>query len=414
MDAAFVLRSALLLGVFAAGPVACGSDPLETDGNDGRGAMPKLPVRDYADSACYGQTSTTLVYDGETHQQVNVSATCRGEGETTLVYVAEELFGTRVSQTAVNGFLHRFEVEGLPGSFRPGLGVFPTNERVFGEFDASRLPGGKLAIFMIDSRGAGEGYLCGWCQNPELHLDATLLAPMDGDAALSIAAHESFHVIHRSYDANETSWVDESLAQAAMSVNGFFTDLAWFDDFLRNPNRNWGPEATGIAAFHYGAGLAFGTHLWEEGGPELMRAITAEPLDGWAGLNAALETIGDARTAFDLLKETAVALYMDDPERGYGFSSFELERPIARQELGLNRTVSGRQEPYGFTYLVPAASVTRVRLDGVSALSAQLVSETDPVRIQRVELGVELEVGPEPAVLILTSTQRVEYSATAR
>ncbi|HEY8944589.1 MAG TPA: hypothetical protein VIM73_10025 [Polyangiaceae bacterium] len=396
----------------------CSSDPLESDaggggasGEAGSGSGGAAPdPRDYTDSPCYGQSRSTSVYDGQTHTQRTVQATCRAEGERSLVYVADDLFGGRVSQAAVNAFMHRFEVLGNAQSHRPDLGVLPTDEVVFGALDVSRFPGGKLPLFLIDSQGAGEGYLCSWCETPELHLDGILLAPLDGDAALSIAAHETFHVIHRGYDANERVWVDESLAQAAMAVNGFFTDTAWLSDFVQNPNVNWGPLVTDIAGFHYGAGLAFGTYLWEQGGPELMRAATAEPRDDWTGLDRALAETGEARSAFQMFMDMAVALYLDDPARGFGFESFDLEQNIARipAELASN---TARVEPYGLVYRTLNAEMSQIRVDGGTTVHARVVTDTDPPNIVEVPLGIQTSI-PTPAVLILTATARTNVTFT--
>jgi hypothetical protein len=173
-----------------------------------------------------------------------------------------------------------------------GLAYARNDEAVFGPLADASLTDGKLPIFVIDSGGAGDGYLCSWCAKPALHLDGPSLRSLHTDKTLSIAAHESFHAIHRAYDADEDVWVDESLAEAAMSVNGFFTDQAWLDEFLHATNQAWGPGVDDPRSFDYGAGLLFGTYLWEHGGAELLAAITQEKQNGWVGIDRALGTIG--------------------------------------------------------------------------------------------------------------------------
>ncbi len=249
----------------------------------------------------------------------------------------------------VNGFLHRYDLVGNPGSYREDLGVLPTDEAVFGALSTAALLDGKLPIFVIDTNGGGAGYLCGWCSGVELHLDGTDLTPLDGDGAVSIAAHETFHAIHRGYDANEVGWLDETLAQAAMVANGFFsTDRALLNQFARKPNVNWGPGLSDTRKFDYGAGLAFGAYLWELGGPELMQAVTQNPANAWAGLDAALQATGYGESGLDTLLDMAVALWLDDPERGYGFESFDLVDGVGT--TALDADVNGVVEPYALAY----------------------------------------------------------------
>jgi hypothetical protein len=403
----------LVLALGGLGNGACSSEPLSPSSAGTVDGDTHEPPPDYTTSPCYGKPGTTQVYDGRTHNVSDVPATCRAEGNRALVYVADALFDVRVTQDAVNRFLQRYEVVGSAASFRPDLGVLPTDELVFGDLSASGLADGKLPLFVIDSMGAGEGYLCSWCDGTQLHLDGTLLDSLDSEQALSIAAHESYHAIHRAYDADEAIWVDESLAEAAMTVNGYFTDQRWLRDFMRNPNQNWGPATNDIAHFHYGAGLLFGTYLWEQGGAPLMRAITREPANGFPGLDAALSTLGHDETAFQLFLDMAVALYFDDPERGYGFRSFDFDEPVARRELAPGDDDAGTIQPYGLVFekLTPGVNTIRVTAE---SLIARLALDTNPVRVLPVELGVDVVVTESPALLVLTAEQESSYHLSAR
>jgi len=414
-----------LLG--ALGAVAgCGSEPL--DGNDGTGGIPGASggtsgaagaPPDFTDTPCYGQAATTLVYSGSTHEVAEVAATCIGEGERTRVYVADTVLAARdrdALEAEVNGFLARFELaSGNDDSAYPELGVLPANEAVFGALASSSLADGKLSVFVVDTSGAGEGYLCSWCDTAELHLDAEL-APLDGDLSLSIAAHESFHAIHRALDPNETVWVDEVLAEAAMTVNGFYTDRVWVYDFAENPNTSWGPASSDIASFHYGAGLVYGSYLWEVGGAELLRAATQERANGWEGLDAALASIGDDRSAFALFLEAALAFYFDDPERGYGFATLDFDRVPAAKRLAAGESATGTVRAYGLVYVELDARVERVRveahLDGPEVV-ARLATNTDPIEVREVELDTETPLDPTSALLVLTARESAGYTVTA-
>jgi hypothetical protein len=419
-----ILSAVTVLAALIAG-AACSSQPLESGaggassagrsaGSSGRGASAgAAPAQDYSSSACYGQTASTTVYDGMTHQLNPVSASCRAEGEQTRVYVADALFGSRVSQAEVNGFMQRYELLGSAQSFRPDLGALPTDEFVFGDLPSATLREGKIDVFVIDTSGAGEGYLCSWCDTLALHLDGTLLDALDGDKSLGIAAHESFHAIHHGYDADETVWVDESVAEAAMTVNGY-GDPDWLISFLKNPNIDWGPGSNSIAKFNYGAGLVFGSYLWEQGGPDLMRAITREPANGWDGIDAALVSTGQDKSAFQLFLDMAVALYLDDPARGWGFKSLNFDPPVLRSTLGPGSPASGTLQPYGLIYKVLGDGVRSIRVDAGAAVSARLLADADKVVVSTLALGVDTPVAFSSGVLVLTASAATRYTATAQ
>jgi hypothetical protein len=424
-------RAAILTAISAAilaailGSAACGGQSLESAaggatiggqsgsaGGAGGGGAASAP--DYSHSPCYGQTASTMVYDGKTHQLNPVSATCRAEGTQARVYVADALFDANVSQAQVNGFMHRYELVGSARSYRPDLGALPTDELVFGDLPSAKLRDGKMDIFVIDTSGAGEGYLCSWCDTLALHMDGMLLDALDGDTSLAIASHESFHAIHHGYDMDETVWVDESMAEAAMTVNGY-GDPAWLMSFLAKPNIDWGPGSNSIAKFNYGAGLVFGSYLWEQGGPDLMRAITQEPANGWAGIDAALVSTGHDKTGFQLFLDMAVALYLDDPARGWGFKSMDFNPPVLRATLAAGARSSGTIAPYGLIYEVLGDGVRSIRIDAGAAVSAQLVvADQDPVVVTPLVLGMDTPVASSSEVLVLTASSATQYTATAQ
>lgn len=395
--------------------LACGSDPkAERDE-----ASPRT-TPDYTQSPCYGASRTTLVYDADTHGTRAVATTCRAEGEQTLVYVADDLWGLAaepggpvLGQRAVNAFMAGYELEGRPTSYEPELGVLATDELVFGSLPGD-LPDGKVPVFVVDSGGAGEGYLCSWCDGVEFHLDGPLLGSLDTDTTLSIAAHETVHVIHRGHDTNETVWVDETLAQAAMTVNGFFTDGDWLDDFLRNPNVEWGPGVDDPLQYHYGAGLLFGSYLWEHGGRSLLRAITSEPLDDWAGIDAALATTGDAKDAWSLFLDMGLATFLDDPATGFAFDAFELEGKVPSTATATGTSRSGVIQPYGLVFLTFAPDARSVTLETGADVSSRLVLEGRPTEVIELTLGEPVDVDAAPRVLLLSAPRTATFSVSVR
>ena len=323
------------------------------------------------------------------------------------MFVADELYGSLIESPAIAGFLRRFD-----GDPDPEFAVLSNNQRIFGEL---RRPANssKLPVFIVDTHGASDGYFCSWCAEPELHLDGVLLSPLDGDRALSIAAHESYHAISRGYDGDEAGWVEETLAEAAMVANGFSTDRDWLVDFLHEPNVNWGPGADSAGPYHYGAALAFGAYLWEQGESELMRAITAEPGNGWAGLDAALASVHQPKTSLQLFLDMAVALYVNDPRQGHGFSSIDLPEPVHRLTLEAGQSVESQLAPFGLAYLSFGAGVRALRVAGPETLQMELVRSTHTVLVAPVKPGQDVPLDDAAAALILTATDWASYEVTA-
>ncbi len=276
------------------------------------------------------------------------------------------------------------------------------------------LPDGKLPVFVVDSGGAGEGYLCSWCDGIEFHLDGPLLGSLDTDKTLSIAAHETVHVIHRGNDTNETVWVDETLAQAAMTVNGFFTDGDWLDDFLQNPNVAWGPGVDDPLKYHYGAGLLFGSYLWEHGCRGLLRAITSEPLDDWAGLDAALSTTGDSRVAWSLFLDMGLSTFLDDPATGYSFDAFELQGQVSSATTATGTSRSGVIQAYGLVFVTFEPDARSVTLDTGTNVSSRLVLDGRPTEVVELTLGAPALVDAAPRVLLLSAPRTTTFSLSVR
>jgi hypothetical protein len=378
-------------------------------GTGGTGA-----VTDYTSSPCYGEARSTEVYDFGTHMTKSVSATCRAEGDRAVVYVEDDLWENPFGQDEVNAFMAGYEERGATGSYRPDLGVIETDELVFGGLDGplnqGRLTNGKLAIFVISSGGAGEGYLCSWCDALELHLDGPLLRSLHTDRALSIAAHETVHAIHRGYDDDETVWVDETLAQAAMTVNGYFTDQAWLESFLHQTNTAWGPGIDDPRSYNYGAGLLFGTYLWERDGAPLLSAIVKEPLDDFRGLDAALESVGDPATGFEAFEDMAIAVYLDDPSSGYAFDAFELDGAAVAAIVDTGTTYADKLAAYGIVYVLLDDAARELTLEAPASVKARLVLDGTPAVVEELPLGARTAIDGTLRVLVITGTTEADFS----
>ena len=307
---------------------------------------------DYTESECYGQEKTTNLFNHGQMAFIPINTTCRAEGESTKIYVQNELWESeKVTQDDIDSFMNRFELLGNNSSYNPEQGVIYTNQEVFGELSVTEFPDNKVHLFIVDSDGRGDGYICpttyGWCDFYCIHLDGALM-DLQTDYAMAVASHELFHLIHHYIDSDEHMWVDETLAQTAMTVNGFYTDSNWVRDWLNNTDRNWGPGDPEHGSQHYGAFLTWGLYLWEYGGVDLINAIANEQEDGWLGIDLALEATGEITTSWDLYLDYIVTIGVNNESKHFDFvdiGQLNMKTPL---ELDTERAES--VQPYGIDY----------------------------------------------------------------
>ncbi|HTQ03100.1 MAG TPA: hypothetical protein VMI54_04560 [Polyangiaceae bacterium] len=432
------VRSFLAFGFVAATLGACSSEPIASGGGmtggtggdttsaqggasasgaqGGSAGTDTATVTDYTTSPCYGQPSSTEVYDLSTHATHTVTATCRAEGEFARVYVTDELWETQADPSAepldqdqINEFMAGYELHGASGSYRPDLGVLPTDEAVFGALPPVQLTDGKLAIYIVDSGGAGQGYLCSWCATTQLHLDYISLGSLHSDLTFSIAAHESYHAIHHGYDPTEVFWIDETFAESAMTVNGYYTDSAWVATFLHDTNVEWGPGLSSDTDFNYGAGLLLGTFLWERDGAPFLAAVTQDPKHEWAGVDSALATVGDTETSWQLWSDLGLAIFLDDPASGYAIKSFELGAKVQPIVATTGTPVTQTLAPYGFVYVTFGADATRLTLKSDGDIASRLVYPGTPADVRELTVGQSVDLEGTPRVLLLTAQQKTPF-----
>ncbi len=149
-----------------------------------------------------------------------------------------------------------------------------------------------------------------------------------------VVAHELEHMLMNYSDPGELSWVDEGLADVAAFLNGFDmtgSHLTYQQVFHRETSlTRWGGGLE-----NYGASFSYFTYLWEQAGgngngsltPDLtydgkagdllIKLIFKEQADSMEGVQNAIDefnatTGGHLRSAQDLFKDWAVAMYLDD------------------------------------------------------------------------------------------------------
>jgi hypothetical protein len=198
------------------------------------------------------------------------------------------------------------------------------------------------------------------------YMNSLLFAP-GTDTYTSILAHEFYHMIQFSNDANEETWVNEGMADVAIEVNGFASlTSSHTSDYAVNAGdqlTHWDGQL-----YDYGNAYSYLSYLLEHYGPAdnpstpfkenygLADDITKVADDGLRGLDgilasnpyaAGLNPYYVGRTANDVYLDRAVANLVNDRSIGagqYGYgtlSSFKVQPDAQFSSYPKNGDVDG-------------------------------------------------------------------------
>jgi len=257
---------------------------------------------------------------------VQVPSTCRAVGAHTYVFVADDQWGVHVEQADVDAVLAALETATPQGSIHPDQGIVPNEIEVFGPVPDALDGDPRVIILLMELQSYGGQQFDGYFNALNEYTDEEAMAeegyhsneaemitvnsairPVTSDMTLSILAHELQHLIHWGADVDEVSWVNESMSEAAMTVNGYFTDQAWLQDYLNDPSAS----LYEVAYVHYGACLLFGSYLFERFGAGFLHSVVADPANGEAGFTASLAAVNEPISMEDLLLDWATATVGD-------------------------------------------------------------------------------------------------------
>ena len=130
--------------------------------------------------------------------------------------------------------------------------------------------------------------------------------------------HELQHLIHWYYDGNETSWLDEGLAQLTEHLLGF--DTFDVDDYTTQPNLQLNTWDNDNSYPHYAASALFAIYFYEQVGPTAVQALIAHPADGLTSVRAVLAQYHPERSLEQFLADWYVANYVRSAEFGPRYS----------------------------------------------------------------------------------------------
>jgi hypothetical protein len=137
-------------------------------------------------------------------------------------------------------------------------------------------------------------------------------------------------LIHWANDRNESQWVEQGLSDLAVRLSGIEADGS-VRAYLSDPDTVAADGGeNGRSAVHRGAAYLLATYFHERFGDAGTRALVAQPLNGFAGIEATLAQLDSSLAFEDFLGQWLAANYLDgDPAARplYGYSSLELKRP---------------------------------------------------------------------------------------
>lgn len=370
-------------------PAAAEAPP--EDGFSARGAWWQPPLRPVAPGVPtrseappqLGEQRTFWTWDMSVMPPAakQVTATCRADGATGYIFVDNAVWGSKVKEEDVKILSERFEQRSPSGSVDPRRGVAAIDHDWFGTPPLG-LDGDPKVYLLVTEMAQYMGTTLDGYFNPFdtitdaqaqeqgqrsnekeiIYLNAAGGGPIAGDYMQGVLAHEYQHLLHQPHDAEEESWLSETLAEIAMKVNGYHTDMG---HVVRHQAK---PEKPLVSKMYvdYGACMLFGTYLTEQYGKSFVQELSRDPLHGTASLDATLERFGRTERFPDLYKDWAVANFADSrgvAAPGLHYGSLDLPAPA---ELGLaaGTPLETTLAPSGVRYVrLPAGDAASLKLE---------------------------------------------------
>ncbi len=168
--------------------------------------------------------------------------------------------------------------------------------------------------------------------------------------------HEAQHLIQWHMDGNETTWLDEGLAQLAetiLELDSVDTYHDWLDDPQIQLNR-WDYEDDDAVYAHYGGAYLLTLYLWEQLGDQAIADLARHPANGLMAVEAILAKYKPDTTLDQFLGDWAAANWLDGEtsEKAYHIKSLRLSEPDSVQTLNRrSATFADQILPFGVHYI---------------------------------------------------------------
>lgn len=308
-------------------------------------------------------------------KDIQTAATCYGESAHAYVYVSDDVWASgKMTQQQVNAVLDAFENH-TPRD--PSRGSYAMDTQTFG--DPPDVDGDPHIYLFYTSLGVFQGQrFDGFFRDIDesksdphsnqiemLHMDPTGPSPADSDYMLGIIIHEFVHLINYKYDDAEEGWLNETLAESAMALGGYNTDLATAQSYVKSM---YTTPLCVSGYSDYGATFSWGAYMLDRWGTDFLRAVLQDPAHGIGSVQSHLP---GGLTFQDAFGEYAVAATIDQHTIGdgrWGYLSAQLGA-LGKESQGL---VDGQQHASG---TVPwGARTLRLTPTGAGTVAIDLAS----------------------------------------
>ncbi|MCO5187229.1 MAG: immune inhibitor A [Anaerolineae bacterium] len=327
-----------------------------------------------------GDSDRFFYVDEDNNSNVETTATLRYQSDILNMWIEDT---ANVSERAVNEAAEVLESQIIPQT-RAAFGV----ERQPGLDGDARV----TILHLDDAGGTVAGYFSAadafpQAANPfsnerEMLYISFAHAPLGSEMYYKVIAHEMQHMVHWSTDSNETTWLDEGLAELSAHISGY-TDEPFISGFAATPDTpltNFSYEE-GQFPQQYGASFLFAAYLLDRFGRDTVRAIVEHPANGTNGINAVLATVEKPTTFDEVFADWVVANYLAGRELGrdpYRYTSVTVPSiDVAAQHRRLPVSNAATVNQFGVDY-VEIATDMAVTLTFTGSQQTRLL-DADPV-----------------------------------
>jgi hypothetical protein len=184
--------------------------------------------------------------------------------------------------------------------------VYPTVHAYFG---SESLPdiSGDVHLYILHAHHLGQGVAAYFDTDSEypktiapdsnehhmifVNLD-TMAVGIGTSGYEGVLAHEFQHMVHATSDPNESSWLDEGMAELAAALTGYREESAFVGLFAAAPDTQLNTWSTiGSSAAHYGASYLFVTYFLQRFGEQALLTLNKNPLSDLEGVADTLRRI---------------------------------------------------------------------------------------------------------------------------
>ena len=176
---------------------------------------------------------------------------------------------------------------------------------------------------------------------------------------LNILAHELQHSIHQVADESEATWLNEGLAELAVTEAGYRVGSIY--QYLRRPNSsvvNWPSDLSQDVGLNYGAAALFAHYLREHyaptGGLQDLLALRADGIhavDEWLSGREASAQGGTPASFHSVFADWVAANFLDAESGRHGYRNRDVEASITRRMDADGEELSTFLEQYAADYV---------------------------------------------------------------